>query len=164
MTPLGQAAIALGAKRLRVFPCKWRGKEPAIKDNLRCAAIDPLIIEKWWGAEGRWNVAIATGRASGVWVLDIDGEEASRPSFGSSPSMRACRRPSKFRPAKAGISIGRGRPASRSATPSIATICLRSIGGAKADTFWHRPRSIRAGGSMRGRATASTPSPPRPNG
>jgi len=78
MTPLGQAAIALGAKRLRVFPCKWRGKEPAIKDNLRCAAIDPLIIEKWWGAEGRWNVAIATGRASGVWVLDIDGEEGEQ--------------------------------------------------------------------------------------
>jgi len=72
MTPLGQAAVALGAKGLRVFPCWPKRKEPAIKDNLRLAAVDETI-RRWWGEQGAYNVAIATGPGSGVWVLDLDG-------------------------------------------------------------------------------------------
>jgi Bifunctional DNA primase/polymerase, N-terminal len=74
MTPLGEAALRLGAKGLRVFPC-WPGrKEPAIRDNLRLAAVNPAIIRIFWGEAGVSNVGIATGRASGIWVLDIDAD------------------------------------------------------------------------------------------
>jgi bifunctional DNA primase/polymerase-like protein len=75
MTPLGLAAIALGARGLRVFPCWPRRKEPAVKDNLRLAAVDETVIRRFWGEEGRYNVAVATGRASGIWILDIDAED-----------------------------------------------------------------------------------------
>lgn len=75
MTPLGQAALKLGARDLRVFPCKWRGKEPAIRDNLKLAAVDPIIIRRFWGEQGQYNIGVATGRGSGVWVTDEDGEE-----------------------------------------------------------------------------------------
>jgi hypothetical protein len=75
MTPLGQAARRLGARGLRVFPCWPRKKEPAIKDNLRLARVDETIIAKWWGAQGQYNVAIATGIGSRIWVLDVDADD-----------------------------------------------------------------------------------------
>jgi hypothetical protein len=75
VTSLGRAAIALGAKGMRVFPCWPRKKEPAIRDNLRLAAVDETIIRRFWGEQGLYNIGVATGRASGVWVLDVDGHE-----------------------------------------------------------------------------------------
>jgi Bifunctional DNA primase/polymerase, N-terminal len=74
VTPLGLAALALASRGLRVFPIIARTKNPAIKDNLRLATIDEGIIRAWW-RNLDFNVAIATGPNSGVWVLDIDGEE-----------------------------------------------------------------------------------------
>ena len=74
MTPLGEAALKLGAKGLRVFPCWPRRKEPAIKDNLRLAAVDEAIIRRFWGERGQYNIGVATGRASGIWVLDVDAD------------------------------------------------------------------------------------------
>jgi hypothetical protein len=74
MTPLGEAALKLAAKGLRVFPCKERGKEPAIYDNLRRATTDENTIYGWWRSRD-FNIGIATGPGSGIWVLDIDGED-----------------------------------------------------------------------------------------
>jgi hypothetical protein len=74
MTPLGQAALALAARGMRVFPCHERQKEPLINDNLNRATTDPNIIKGWWSS-GNYNIGIATGPGSGIWVLDIDGEE-----------------------------------------------------------------------------------------
>ncbi len=74
MTPLGKAALALGGKGLRVFPCVERSKEPAIADNLNRATTDPNVIAGWWRSRD-FNIGIATGRDSGVWVLDIDGSQ-----------------------------------------------------------------------------------------
>jgi hypothetical protein len=75
MTPLGQAALKLAARGLRVFPCGFKAKEPAIKDNLRLAAIDETVIRKFWGEQGRYNIGVATGPGSGIWVLDVDADE-----------------------------------------------------------------------------------------
>ena len=75
MTPLGEAAVKLGARGLRVFPCKHRGKEPAIKDNLQLAAVDPVVIRRFWREQGQYNIGVATGPGSGIWVTDEDGEE-----------------------------------------------------------------------------------------
>jgi hypothetical protein len=75
MTPLGEAAIRLSAKGLRVFPCWPRKKEPAIRDNLRLAAVDVASIRRFWGEQGSYNIGVKTGRDSGIWVTDEDGEE-----------------------------------------------------------------------------------------
>jgi len=74
MTSLRKAALALAAKGMRVFPCVEHGKEPAIHDNLRRATTDPNTIAGWWSTRD-FNVAIATGPDSGIWVVDIDGDE-----------------------------------------------------------------------------------------
>jgi hypothetical protein len=74
VTPLGLAALKLASRGLRVFPIIARTKNPAIKDNLKLAAIDEVIIRKWW-ATIDFNIGVATGPGSGVWVLDLDGVE-----------------------------------------------------------------------------------------
>jgi hypothetical protein len=71
---LREAALALAAKGMRVFPCAERGKEPAIADNLRRATTDPNGIAGWWTTRD-FNIAIAAGPDSGIWVLDVDGDE-----------------------------------------------------------------------------------------
>jgi bifunctional DNA primase/polymerase-like protein/primase-like protein len=74
MTLLGKIALALATKGMRVFPCVERSKEPAIHDNLKRATTDPNIIAGWWSTRD-FNVAIATGPGSGIWAVDIDGDE-----------------------------------------------------------------------------------------
>jgi hypothetical protein len=74
VTPLGHAALKLAARGLRVFPIIRGGKKPAVADNLRIAAVDEVIIRKWWNTID-WNIGVATGPGSGVWVLDLDGFE-----------------------------------------------------------------------------------------
>jgi Bifunctional DNA primase/polymerase, N-terminal len=69
---------AWAPRALRVFPCWPRRKEPAIRDNFRLAAVDETIIRRLWGEQGIYNVAIATGRASGLWVLDIDVDHGGK--------------------------------------------------------------------------------------
>src|SRR5262245_48614767 len=77
MMLLGSPAINLAQKGMRIFPCKERGKEPAIGDNLRRATTDVNLIAGWWRANN-FNIGLATGEGSGVWVLDIDGEEGEK--------------------------------------------------------------------------------------
>jgi hypothetical protein len=77
MTHLGTHALRLAQRELRVFPCVERGKTPAIKDNLKVASVDNTVIGVWWKSHG-FNIGVATGPRSGVWVLDIDGEEGER--------------------------------------------------------------------------------------
>jgi hypothetical protein len=74
MSNLRQAALALAGKGMRVFPCKEHSKEPAIKDNLRHATTDPNVIVGWWRSYD-FNIGIATGLDTGIWVLDVDGDE-----------------------------------------------------------------------------------------
>jgi hypothetical protein len=75
---LRDAALALAAKGMRVFPCKAhpaeRRKEPMFNEWQRYATTDATRIGNWWRHD-EFNVAIATGPGSGVWVLDLDGDE-----------------------------------------------------------------------------------------
>jgi hypothetical protein len=73
-TPLGQHALKLAARGMRVFPCIERTKEPAVHDNLRRATTDCNMITGWWSRRNH-NIGIATGKLSGVWVLDVDGDD-----------------------------------------------------------------------------------------
>lgn len=51
------------------------GKHPRTKHGLLDASIDRAIIESWWRQWPDANVAVRTGQASGLFVLDVDGDE-----------------------------------------------------------------------------------------
>ncbi len=59
--------------------CSSPGKHPRVARGLGSATTDAAIVRRWWGMWPRANVAIRTGAASGLVVLDIDpdhgGEE-----------------------------------------------------------------------------------------
>jgi hypothetical protein len=77
MTPLGEAALSLARKGMRIFPCIERTKKPLFEDNLKLATTVEEFVVKWWTGRNH-NIAIATGAGSGVWVVDIDGLEGER--------------------------------------------------------------------------------------
>lgn len=54
--------------------CPSPGKHPLTHSGVKVASKDPAIIAQWWK---RWpfaNIALATGAASGFFVLDVDGQ------------------------------------------------------------------------------------------
>ena len=67
------AALDYAARGWRVIPIKAGGKHPPVPEWQRAATTDPAVITNWWTQLYRGcGVGIATGPASGVWVLDID--------------------------------------------------------------------------------------------
>jgi Bifunctional DNA primase/polymerase, N-terminal/Primase C terminal 1 (PriCT-1) len=75
MNSLHTAALELAEKGLAVFPCQPRAKAPACDAGLHAATTDPERINRWWQAFPDLNIGIATGAASRVFVLDIDGDD-----------------------------------------------------------------------------------------
>jgi hypothetical protein len=69
-------ALAFARRGLRIFPCRPRAKEPACAAGCNEATTDPGTIERWWREEPDYNIGIATGAASGVFVVDLDGVDA----------------------------------------------------------------------------------------
>lgn len=55
-----------------VFPCREKGKEPLTRNGCKAATLDRHTIENWWRNNPHANVAIATGKDSELFVLDID--------------------------------------------------------------------------------------------
>jgi hypothetical protein len=72
-----QAALRYAERRWHVFPCEARGKRPITRNGLKDATTNPEQIERLWRADGNANVAIRTGRESGIVVIDLDGDEGS---------------------------------------------------------------------------------------
>lgn len=56
--------------------CKQPGKHPRLGEWQDKASTDEAMIREWWRRAPDAGIGMATGRASGVWVLDLDGEEA----------------------------------------------------------------------------------------
>jgi hypothetical protein len=71
-----RTALRLAQKGLAVFPCRPRDKRPATANGLKDATTDPAAIAAWWQQHPDFNVAIATGAASGIFVVDVDGIDA----------------------------------------------------------------------------------------
>jgi hypothetical protein len=71
-----RTALRLAERGLHVFPCKPRDKRPATVNGLKDATTDLAVVERWWQQEPDFNVAIACGVASRVFVVDIDGIDA----------------------------------------------------------------------------------------
>lgn len=57
-----------------VFPCAVRGKTPITTNGLLDASLDYEQINKWYTKTPDANLAIRTGRESGIFVIDLDGE------------------------------------------------------------------------------------------
>lgn len=83
--------------------CKSPGKHPRIPDGVHGASTNRAQIAGWWHRWPDANVGIATGRASGIWVLDIDPRNG-----GDAAWAAACR-------------AGGGYNASSEATTVVAT-------------------------------------------
>jgi hypothetical protein len=54
--------------------CSSPGKHPRTKNGLKDASKDLTQISKWWGMWPDANIGVVTGKASGIVVIDIDGE------------------------------------------------------------------------------------------
>lgn len=75
MSRMLTAALAYAAKGWAVFPCRPGQKVPATKHGCKDATTDAEQIRAWWERTPDANVGVATGSASGIFVLDVDGEE-----------------------------------------------------------------------------------------
>jgi putative DNA primase/helicase len=78
MSPPEESRLAIAldyaARGWAVFPCVPRAKEPATKRGFYDATTNPATIRRWWLAQPDYNIGIATGAVSRIWVLDEDGE------------------------------------------------------------------------------------------
>jgi Bifunctional DNA primase/polymerase, N-terminal len=89
-----EAALDYAGQGYSVFPCWPMTKEPATWRGFKDAVSNPATIRRWWLADPSYNIAIATGLASRVFVLDIDGAigaetlEALEAKYGSLPATR----------------------------------------------------------------------------
>lgn len=63
----------------RVFPC--RGKRPLTKHGCKDATTDQGTIDAWWEQWPDANVAIATGKDSGLYVIDVDAKSGGIESW-----------------------------------------------------------------------------------
>lgn len=53
--------------------CGKRGKHPRIREWQKSASSEADKIRAWWATWPDANIGIATGRGSGVFVVDVDG-------------------------------------------------------------------------------------------
>ncbi len=72
MSKLLFAALAYAELGWYVFPCLPGTKKPATGHGCRDASNDPAQIERWWTQNPAYNIGLACGEASGVYVIDVD--------------------------------------------------------------------------------------------
>lgn len=89
--PLLSAALAYAARGWPVFPCHGiidayectcprgvdcdrAGKHPRISAGRNGASTDPDVIRRWWNTWHDANIGIATGKESGLIVIDVDDD------------------------------------------------------------------------------------------
>src|SRR6516225_9084750 len=71
------AVLDLAACGFAVFPCLPGSKHPAFPGGFKNGTTNPGTIRRWWLANPTYNIGIRTGVASGVWVLDVDGDDGA---------------------------------------------------------------------------------------
>lgn len=69
-----EAALALAALGLKVFPCNPEGRKPFIKWK-EGASADPAVIRDWWRKWPRALPCLPTGPVNGLSVIDLDEKE-----------------------------------------------------------------------------------------
>ena len=107
MPPIDHAFLYSSFWNFAVFPVHWiredsscscrrenclsAGKHPIPGDGFRSAAKNARQIEKWWRDHPQANIGIATGRISGIVVLDVDPRHGGFDSLAkfSPPGLQA---------------------------------------------------------------------------
>lgn len=80
-------ALEYSARGWAVFPLKVANKQPAIAGGFKEATLDGRKIKKYWNANPRANIGIATGKPSGgLLVIDIDVHD------GTNKAIEWCKR------------------------------------------------------------------------
>lgn len=78
LTPLVIAACSLAEDGWPVLPVNTRTKVPLTRwrhgDDSQKASVDPERIQAWWRKWPTAGIGVETGAASGLFVLDVDGE------------------------------------------------------------------------------------------
>ncbi|QIM18688.1 DNA primase [Leucobacter coleopterorum] len=69
---LPDAAALLARHGVPVFPCLPGTKKPAVKHGFLAATTDVEQVQEWWGRWPNANLAVPTGDASGIDVVDVD--------------------------------------------------------------------------------------------
>jgi hypothetical protein len=72
----GRAALGLARRGLAVFPLRPGTKEPMTKNGFKSATKDSSKVADWWRMHPEANVGVATGRVSGIVVVDVDDVDA----------------------------------------------------------------------------------------
>ena len=70
-----KAALDYARIGWHVFPLLPGRKEPATSHGVKDATIDLFQISRWWSSGKEYNIGLACGRKSGVYVIDIDLDE-----------------------------------------------------------------------------------------
>lgn len=84
--------------------CASPGKHPRNARGVLGASANPETIQVWFNAWPQANVGIATGPASGLWVLDLD----VKPGKNGIESMKAWEAQNKPIPTTAAVRTGSG--------------------------------------------------------
>jgi len=71
-----RTALQLAARDLHVFPCAPSAKTPACAHGCKDATTDVIAIQAWWRDNPDYNIGIATGAVSNIFVVDVDGGTA----------------------------------------------------------------------------------------
>jgi hypothetical protein len=61
---------------MAIFPCMPGQKTPACTHGCKEATTDVITLQAWWQENPRYNIGIATGPASGIFVVDLDNADA----------------------------------------------------------------------------------------
>jgi|GEM_PF-1837734 len=72
---LWQMAMDFGREGFRVHPLQVRGKTPTWREWQDRATCDPDTLDEAWTKTPNANIGLATGRDSGFFVVDVDGEK-----------------------------------------------------------------------------------------
>jgi hypothetical protein len=67
-------ALKLAERGLCVFPCRAGDKLPATGHGCNDATRDATRIRSWWRQDENFNIGIATGTPSGMFVVDVDDD------------------------------------------------------------------------------------------
>jgi hypothetical protein len=78
-------ALKLAERGLAVFPCHPQDKRPACKHGCLDATVDADTIRLCWQAEPAFNIGVATGAVSKIFVVDVDGDDAALRQLGDLP-------------------------------------------------------------------------------
>lgn len=96
------SAQTLASNGWHVFPVTPQDKLPLIAEWPANASTDEAQINKWWGLWPLANIGVVTGERSGIFVLDVDGEEGE-------VSLEALERRNGELPQTAVAHTGKGR-------------------------------------------------------